>query len=173
MSRIWPGGTVASAVETPQCVVVVLERLAHQREADRVELGVQHTHPSRVVDEQRRTALTALTAQLALSSLRIVTGRERFGLFAQLLRRHLRGGFEQFCCGVDRVGAGAPLSVGEHSGVLGVQLARREPASDIGHLRDLLAGLDGALGVAPAQPRPAHQRTAARSRTGGFERSGR
>ena len=167
------GRCVASAVETPQGVVVVLECLAHQREADRVELGVQHTHPAGLIDKQRPTALAALTAQLALSSGGVVAGRELLGLVAQRLRRHHRGGFEQLGCGVDRVGAGAPRSVGEHSRVLDVQLAHRQAPSHVGHLGDLLADLDGAPGVALAHTRPADQRRAARTRTRGFERGGR
>ena len=102
-----------------------------------------------------------------------MTGREPAGLVAQRLGRHLRGGFEQLGCGIDRVGAGAPRSVGKYLGVLDVQLARREAACHVRHLGDLLAGLDGALGVALAQPRPAHQRSTARPRTGGLERSSR
>ena len=147
--------------------------MAHQREADWVELGVQHTHPGGLIDEQRRAPCAALTGQLGLPSGGVVTGRELLGLVAQRLGRHPRGGFEQLGSGVDRVGAGAPRSVGKHSRVLGIELARREAPSNIGHPGDLLAGLDGALGVALAHTRPAHQRAAARPSTGGFERCGR
>ncbi len=90
-----------------------------------------------------------------------MAGGKLLGLFTQRPGRDVGGGLKQFCSRIDRVGTGALGGVAKHSGVLDVQLAHREAASHVRHLRDLLTGLDGALRVLLAHTRPVEQRSAA------------
>ena len=167
---VW--GAVAAAVLAPQGVVVVLDCLEHQREADRVESGVEHTHAGGLVDEQRSRAVAALAVQRGPDGVRVVAGHERLGVAAQHLRRDLGSGFEEVCGGVDGFGTGLACGVGEHGGMFGGELAHCEAACHIGHLGNLLADLDSALRVAGAHTRLVSQHRAARTRTRSFQRGG-
>ena len=163
------GCAVASAVLAPLGVVVVLDCLEHQCVADWVESGVEHAHAGGLVDEHGGAAVAALTIQRRLRSVGIVAGCEVACVAAQHLGCDRCGGFEEFCGVVDGLGAGLPGSVGEHFGVFCGEVAGSEAACDIGHLGDLFADLDGALGPAHAQACLVAQRRAARSRTGSLQ----